>query len=124
MLDPPDTTVGRLRLGASVGAVEVVGVPEVLEVLPAGELPGAVLVALLVPAPEETELRGAEVEEAPGSWCATTPAVTAVTAAANPATHRAARLGRSRARSRRSVVRRSGRGVGIVSFTFAPYSPR
>jgi hypothetical protein len=129
MLDPPDTTVGWLRLGASGGAVvvlglpEVLGFPEVVEVLRPGELAGTVLVVLLVPAPEETAFPGVEAEETPGSWCATTPVMTAVTAAASPATQRVARLERPRARSRRSVARWSGREFGIASFTFPPHSP-
>ncbi len=67
------------------------------------------------PVPGEELLPEAEVEATPGSWCATTPKITAVAAAAVAVTHRAARRGRARARSLLSAGRRSNGWCGEVA---------
>lgn len=94
--------MGVLVEGRTVGVV-VVGVVALLDPEP------LVVAALPVEPPPDVEevLPGAEVEAAPGSWCATTPAITAAAAVARPVTHRAARLGRRRAVSRLAVWGRS-----------------
>lgn len=104
MVDPPETTTGLCDDGVTAPAEpeEV----EPLEAEPDDEEPDDEL-------PEEV-LPEAEAGAAPGSWCATTPATTAAAAAAVPATHRATRLGRARATSRRSRAEGGRERAGIV----------
>jgi hypothetical protein len=104
MVDPPETTTGCDDAGVTaLGAPDETDPDEgdADEVDPDEPEPDEAEPD--VGAPEEL-LPEAVAVAAPGSWCATTPATTAAAAAADPAIHRATRLGRSRAVSRRSAA--------------------